>query len=50
MSQVNIDIDYLYDIYKDEYSNELNETCLSKEEFAKTIESIIEDKIREKEF
>ena len=45
-----LDIDYLYDIYKDEYSDELNEELLSIEEFAENIESIIEDKIREKEF
>ena len=50
MSQVNVDIDYLYDIYVDEYEDELNENLLSKEEFADEIMSVIEDKIREKEF
>ena len=45
---VKIDVDYLYDIYKDEYSDELNENLLSKQEFVSYIESIIEDEIRSK--
>lgn len=43
----NINIDYLYEIYKDEYSDE---ELLDKEAFIETIETIIEDQIRAKEF
>lgn len=43
----NIDLNYLYEIYQDEYEDE---EIMSKEAFIETIESIIEDQIREKEF
>lgn len=48
MGQINID--YLYDIYKDEYADDRNEGLLDKEAFIETIEEIIENKIRDNSF
>ncbi len=47
---IQVAINYLYSIYKDEYSDKLNENLLSLEEFVIRIEENIEQQIREKEF
>ncbi len=44
----NIDLDYLYEIYIDEYCDEVE--VYDKEAFIEAIETTIEDQIRTKEF
>ncbi len=48
MMSKNIDLNYLYIVYIDEYCDDRE--LLSKEAFIETIEVIIEDQIRKKEF
>ncbi len=47
---IQVSIYYLYDIYKNKYSDELNENLLSLEEFVEKMEDYMEDQIRAKEF
>jgi len=47
---IQVAINYLYDIYKDIYSDEYNENILSLEEFVEKMEDFVEDQIRAKEF